>query len=180
VFTTLLLSGLVACGDPNTLPPVQFDNVVDTTSLYALTGTPIGSPSGFDGVLGEVRRTDVNRPFDFAVDIAPDGTVLLYPAGALGLASQPGLQLVSETFDGITTAPLEDYDAESAQAVAPGGVFVLRSRNSSELCTVNTQLPRYGKFRLLEVDPQQRSVTFEFLVNRNCGYRDLVPGTPEA
>ena len=55
-----------ACSSATSLPPVQFDNVVDTTTLYALTGTPIGEPSGYDGIGAVPVRTDLNAPFDFA------------------------------------------------------------------------------------------------------------------
>lgn len=179
VFSVLLAAGIAACGDPNTLPPVQFDNVVDTTVLSALTGTPIGSPSGFDGVAGEPRRTDLSLPFDIAVDAAPDGTWRVYPSGTLGLSSEPGVVVVGRSFDGVLSAPLEGYVADSAVVVAAGTVFVLRSRNSPERCAINTSLPRYAKFHVLAEDAAARTLTLEFLVNRNCGYRNLEPGTPE-
>jgi len=41
-------------------------------------------------------------------------------------------------------------------------------------------LPRYGKFQVLSLDPVARSVTFQTLVNQNCGYRSLRPGIPTA
>lgn len=179
IFSALAFVAVVACGDPNTLPPVQFDNVVDTTELFALTGTGIGSPSGFDVVAAKPTRTDLNRAFDFAVDLAADGTLLIVPAGALGLPDEAGVLVSNQTFDGLTSAPLDDYVSDTVVAVATGDVVVLRSRNSGDLCSVGSSLPRYGKFHVLAVDAQTRAVTLEFLVNRNCGYRSLLPGTPE-
>jgi hypothetical protein len=41
-------------------------------------------------------------------------------------------------------------------------------------------LPRYGKFQVLAIDPAQRTVTLEFLIDRNCGYRGLEPGLPDS
>ncbi len=171
-------TALVACGDPNTLPPPQVDNVVDTTVLFALSGTPLNAPSAFNVVEATTARTDRNLPFDFAFDIDGAGTALLYPPGALGLFPEGGILVSTESFAGVLTAPLEGYVADSAVAVAAGTVFVVRSRASSVQCALAGALPRYGKFHVLGVDPQQRTITLEFLVNRNCGYRGLEPGLP--
>jgi hypothetical protein len=170
-------AAVVACGDDTNLPAPVFENVVDTTTLYALTGTPIGSPSGFDGVAGVPARTDLNAAFDFAVDLAAGDVLQLFPTGALGLVEEPGLLLVIESFEGLTSAPLEGYEPDSVLTADVGSVFVLRSRSSNQLCALGA-LPRYGKFRVLEIDPATRAARLEFLINYNCGYRGLEPGTP--
>jgi hypothetical protein len=41
-------------------------------------------------------------------------------------------------------------------------------------------LPRYGKFRVLDLNIEERSVTLELLVDVNCGYRGLEPGFPSS
>jgi hypothetical protein len=168
-----------ACSSATSLPPVQFDNVVDTTTLYALTGTPIGEPSGYDGIGAVPVRTDLNAPFDFAIDFDSSDQLVLYPSGTLGLSSDPGILIVTDSFDGVTSAPLEGYVQDSTVVATPGTVFVLKTRLSSTLCLAGA-LPRYGKFHVLSVDPQARSATFELLMDLNCGYRDLQPGTPES
>lgn len=168
-----------ACSNSNTLPPVQFDNVVDTATLYALTGTPLGEPSGFDGVAALPIRTDLNAPFDFAIDFDASNQLVLYPSGTLGFGNVPGILVVTDSFDGVTSAPLDGYVQDSTVVAAPGTVFVLKTRLSNQLCIAGA-LSRYGKFHLLAVDPQARSATFEFLMDLNCGYRDLQPGTPES
>ena len=43
----LLVAGVAACSDPNSLPDAQITNVVDTFTISALTGTPIASPSAY-------------------------------------------------------------------------------------------------------------------------------------
>jgi hypothetical protein len=168
---------VAACGDDTTLPTPIYENVVDTTMLYALTGTALGLPSGFDGIAGITARTDLTESFDFAVDLPADDVVELMPTGAIGLTVDPGLILMPVSFEAIETAPLEGYVQDSVLTAREGTVFVLRSRASSELCTIGS-LPRYSKFRVLEIDPQARSVTLEFLIDLNCGYRGLEPGTP--
>ena len=169
--------GVAACGDDTTLPSPIYENVMDTTTLYALTGTALGLPSGFDGVTGLTARTDLNAPFDFAVDLPADDVVELMPTGAIGLAVDPGIILMPVSFEGIETAPAEGYVQDSVLPAREGTVFVLRSRASTQLCTIGS-LPRYSKFRVLEIDPQARAVTLEFLIDLNCGYRGLEPGTP--
>lgn len=181
LFSVLGLVALAAgCSDANTLPPAQYDNVVDTTVLYALSGTAIELPSAFDGVGAVPVRTDLGAPFDFAVDFDPAGTLLLYPAGALGFAPEGGIRLETRTFDAVTSAPAEGYVTDSVVTGTTGTVFVLRSRSSSQLCAVGGSLPRYGKFHVLAIDQVARAVRFEFLVDLNCGYRGLEPGPPDA
>ncbi|MDH3495764.1 MAG: hypothetical protein OER21_03310 [Gemmatimonadota bacterium] len=171
-------TAVVACSNPNALPPAQVDNVIDTTVLFALSGTPLSAPSAFNVVEATTARTDRNLPFDFAFDIAAAGTPLLYPPGSLGLFPEAGILVSTESFAGVLTAPREGYVADSAVAVAAGSVFVVRSRSSSSQCALAGSLPRYGKFHVLGVDLQQRTITLEFLINRNCGYRGLEPGLP--
>lgn len=178
-FSLLLLAAVMACGSESTLAPPVFDNVVDTTVLYGLTGTPIGTPSAFDVVQAVTVRTDLNKAFDFAVEIAGAADVDLLPAGALGFAADPGVLLSARSFDAITSAPTDGYVQDSVVPATVGSVFVLRSRTTSELCGAGS-LPRYGKFRVLAIDAATRSVTLEFLVNQNCGYRSLEPGLPNS
>lgn len=168
---------VVACSDSTALPPAQLENEVDTTTLSALTGTPISSPSGFDGVVGLPARTDLNAAFDFAVDFDAAGTLQLIPAGALGFAPDGGLLILERAFEDIRSAPADGYVPDSTLTAGEGTVFVLRSRATSQLCSAGN-LPRYGKFQILSVDPVARTVTFEFLVDLNCGYRGLEPGIP--
>ena len=59
-----------------------------------------------------------------------------------------------------------------------GSVFVIRSRPFIVGCELTGELPRYGKFHVLAVDPVARSLKLETLVNQNCGYRSLEPGLP--
>jgi len=173
-----VLALVVACSNPNALPPAQFDNVVDTATLYALTGTTIGLPSGYDGVSGAPVRTDLNIAFDFAMDLDASGQLVLYPTGALGLGNDPGILVQTVDFDAVASAPLDGYVQDSAVVVKPGSVFVLKTRLSNSLCSAGA-LSRYGKFHVLGVDPPARSATFEVLMDLNCGYRDLVVGIPD-
>lgn len=167
-----------ACDDNFGLPP-SVPNTVDTTTLYALTGTPIATPSAYDLVFGRAARTDLGQAFDFAFDILANGEARLYPAGALRLSPEAGILIVTRPFAEVRSAPLDDaYVQDSSVVVRTETVFVARSRAASEGCAFLGALPRYGKFRVLAIDLDRRTIAFEHLVNHNCGYRGLEPGLP--
>jgi len=174
--TTFLTA--IACGDSTGLLPPIAPNVVDTATFAAIRGTPIADPSGLDMVTNRVTRTDRGQLFDVAFDFDSAGVAVLLPAGLLGFQPQVGWRRSNQEFDAIRSAPVEDFVADSSLALTVGQVFLVRSRNSSSSCGFLGAVPRYGKFHVLEIDPQGRSVTLEFLVDVNCGYRGLEPGFP--
>ena len=173
----ILLGGLSACDNTLQLPGATSTNAVDTVTVYALRGTSVILPSGFDIPSNLPARTD-NAAFDFAFDIDQAGHALVYPAGALGLARSPGVLLTGNVFDSLKTAPTTGYLDSLAVTVNTGDVFIVRSRPYIIGCELTGELPRYGKFRVLAVDLGLRSMTMETLVNQNCGYRSLEPGLP--
>lgn len=170
--------GSLGCGDSLGLPPAAFVNVIDTTTLFALQGTPIASPSAFDMVARSTSRTDFGAPFDLAFDIDESSRALVYPAAALGLATEAAVQVTSDAFDRIERAPTEGYQSDSALVLRAGLVFLARSRADGVFCGFLGRIPRFGKFRVVTLDTDTRSVTLEYLVNINCGYRALTPGLP--
>ncbi|MBI2072430.1 MAG: hypothetical protein HYT81_05225 [Gemmatimonadetes bacterium] len=174
-----LVGAASGCGDPFG-QRASIENTVDTVTLYALRDTPIRLPSAYDMLQPsgfQAVRTDTTSQFDFAFDIDSTGRALIYPAGALGLSREPGLQSMDKTFEEVRRAPDSGYRADSAITVTQGGVFVARSRVTSLFC-VYVAVPRYGKFHVLVLDPTNRSITLETLVDLNCGFRGLEPGIP--
>jgi hypothetical protein len=171
-----LLATASGCGDPFG-QKAQFTNRVDTLTLYALRGTPIRSHSAYDMYSLSTSRTDTTSGYDFAFDIDSTGRALIYPAGALGLSKDAGLQLIDRAFDAVHSAPETGFSTDTAIAVTQDTVFVARSRVSSVFC-VYVAVPRYGKFHVLAIDPSARTITLESLVDLNCGYRSLDPGIP--
>jgi hypothetical protein len=178
VFLPLALA--VACSDANSLPEPTENNFVDTLTIGSLEGTPISTPSGYNIAVGPVR-TDQSVDFEFAYNIRQlaDDTYqrVLIPRAALGLSStntaDPGLQKRTETFDGITRAQSNGYVTDSAVAIAEGDRFMVRSR---VVCTA-LGVPLYAKIQILKF--QDSTLTFEVLADKNCGYKDLVPGLPK-
>lgn len=179
-----LVSGSsLACGDPLAGTATQ-PNFVDTLTLYALRNTSIRLPSAFSLLDLVPVRTDTTPAFDFAVDLPTDSTVRIYPTGVLNLPSGPGLQILDRTFDDVRSAPLDGYITDDSVTVGTHQVFVVRSRSTVrsgfEACLFFAAVPRYGKFRILAIDPIERSIVLESLVNLNCGFRGLEPGIPSS
>lgn len=177
----LPLAFAAACSDANSLSPPTATNVIDTVTIGALEGTPITTPSGFSLSLSSVGaiRTDQSVEFEFAYNIQqlPDDTYqrVFIPRAALGLSSSsanPGLQQQTASFDDITRAPSNGYVTDSVVPVAVGDRLVVRSR---VICTT-LGVPLYGKLEVLSF--QDSTVTFMVLADRNCGYKDLLPGLP--
>lgn len=168
---------LTACGEQNFLSPPQFDNVVDTVTIFAVRGTAIPQPSAYVMVDRRAARTDQTSLFDFAFDLpAADGQFL--PAALLGTApttgSSPGLLATTVPFDSIRVAETNGYVINTPVSARPGQVYFIRSRL---LCTTLSS-PLYGKLEVLSVDRAARAVTFRVMVNLNCGYLGLQPGRP--
>ena len=176
----LPLALAAACSEANSLGDPTETNVVDTVTLGALEGTPISTPSGFNITVGALR-TDQSVDFEFAYNVRhlADGAYqrVLLPRAALGLSStnsaDPGLQRRDESFDGITRARSNGYVTDSAVPIELGQRYLVRSR---VVCT-SLGVPLYGKIEILGF--QDSTVTFKVLANKNCGFKDLLPGLPE-
>lgn len=178
-FAVLCLAAL-ACGDPNELPDPQNENVVDTVTISALTGTGIRLPSAYSVSDRSAIRTDLSAAFDFAFDLVPPtNTPAFLPRSALGFPAdgtlQPGLQAREETFALIREAISNGYVTNDTIPVAAGERYMVRSR---VVCS-SLGVPLYAKLEVLEIDVEARSVTFQVLVDSNCGYVGLEPGLPE-
>ena len=165
-----------ACSNTSGLPAAHIANVVDTISLYALDGTPLSAPSGYDVESREVLRTDRSAHFDFSVNITPAGQAVLLPTGAMGLGRASGVLRESLPFDSVTIAPPSGYNDSLAVALDSGSVAVVRSRVSQ--CVFGAVVSFYGKVEVLRIDPVARRIDFQVLVDQNCDYRGLEPGIP--
>jgi hypothetical protein len=175
----LVGSVALACGDPFAGTATQ-QNFVDTVTLYALRNTSVRLPSAYSLLDLLPVRTDTTSEFDFAVNIDAAGSAVIYPAGALHLSPEPGIQVMDRTFDNVKSAPLDGYVSEDSVTVEANQVFVVRSRATVRFCVFFASLPRYGKFRVLEINEADRSIVLESLVDLNSGFRGLEPGIPSS
>jgi hypothetical protein len=174
----ILLALAAGCSDANSLADPTSSNVVDTITIGSLVGTPINTPSAYS-VFNDAVRVDQTPDFEFAYNIQADSQRVFLPRASLGLVSSgstanPGLQARSETFDQITQARSNGYVTDSAVPVSVGQRFMLRSR---VVCT-SLGVPLYAKLEILGFD--QGNVTFQVLVDRNCGFKGLKPGLPDS
>jgi len=181
---TVAVTGLVvlaaACTDTNGLPAAGIDNVVDSTSLFALFGTPIATPSAYD-VTGRLSghplvRTDQTAAFDFAFNFDSLRRPVLLPTGAVGLGQSSGLQQASVSFDAIKVAPTSGYVFDKGLVVDSGAVVIVRSRPTG--CLFGVTVFTYAKLVVVAIDTTARRIDFRILVDQNCGYRGLEPGIP--
>ena len=181
-FVLVVLALAAACGDPLGLPPPGIANRTDTVSLYALSGTPVTTPSAYVISFRQVVRTDQSaQGFDFAFDIDSTGRALLLPTGALKLPRGSGVKLSSVPFDSILVATAGGYQSDSAVAVDSNTVALLHSRPL--VCSFGITSIYYAKLHVLRIDttsgPNGRRIDFEILNNVNCGYRGLEEGLPK-
>jgi len=170
------LLATAACDNSTGLPSANISNSVDTVSLYALDGTPLPAPSGFNVQSNVVVRTDRFSFFDFAFNITAAGQPVLLPTGALGLGRSSGIQLQGVGFDAVTLAPTSAYVDTTAVPVDSGTVLVVHSRAAQ--CSIGIVVFYYGKIEVLAIDTVARRIDLQILVDQNCGYRGLEPGLP--
>ncbi len=169
---------VTACETTSGLPTASISNVVDTVSLYALDGTPLPSPSGYNVPSRTVVRTDRFATFDFAFNITAAGQSVLLPTGALGLGRASGIQVQSVGFDAVRLAPppTSAYVDTTAVPVDSGTVAVVHSRSAA--CPFGAVVFYYAKIEVLAIDTVARRIDLQLLVDQNCGYRGLEPGVP--
>ena len=168
---------LASCAEDD-LPSPTIENVVDTLTIGALWGTPVGTPSAYRMLESHLVRTDLSAAYDFLYDVDPDDGPTLYPAEVTGVippsSSNPGLQFADVAFDSILSARSNGYITDAPIPVDSGSVLYLRS-----LVTCGLGVPYYGKMEVLSIDTVAKTLTFLVMVNQNCGYRDLDPGLPQ-
>ena len=177
---------VVACGDVPGIPAATFPNRTDSlVSVYALTRTPVTSPSGYYIWERRVVRTDIiGAPFDVVFDIDSLGRGLLFPTGAINLGRQSGAQLATVPFDSLRFAPSGGYQVDSAIVLTVGSVVALHGR--SVQCSWEFQPTHnyFAKLLVLAIDtvpgPNGRRIDLQILTDINCGYRGLEPGLPRS
>jgi len=179
----MALVGIAACNDPNALPDATEPNLTDTVTVFAIDRTPIMEPSGFSIDIGNPVRLDLFPAFDFAYNVQ-SGQDWLYTPRSLGMPRSnldagilpQGTAVSGSQWEQITEAPFDGYLTTDSVTAAVGNTYVIRSR---VICSIG--VPRYGKIEILEInsDPDTLSMTFQVLLNQNCGYRGLEPGVPD-
>jgi|SRR5437660_4264014 len=173
------LALVAACGNSLGIQ-ASAANKVDTVFMYALSKTPVATPSAYNMALGAVVRTDGFTSFDFAFDIDSTGKALLKPTGPLKLGRLSGLQVSALAFDSIRIAPSGRYNLDSALVLDSNTVAIAQSRPLT--CPNGLPGAYYAKLHVLLIDAADsaRSLKMEILDDQNCGFRGLEVGVPRS
>jgi hypothetical protein len=173
-------ASLAACGDVNTIRADQ-DNTNQTFTVFALTGTPTNAPAAISFSNKSTTRIDGSLDFDVAFDLSKTGAPMLLPLGQVGTpvsgARSVGMLRVSGTFESVTEAPRTGYVFDSTMVVAPGQVIVVQSQEPN--CSYSFTPYIFTKIVIDSVNVPARALYGRTLINLNCGFRSLAPGTPK-
>lgn len=171
-----------ACDQSDPFRPVATDaNEITTLSLAAFSTGTI-APTAIDFVNKRAVRPELQSTgftnFQLALDLTSDGRVALLPVLSVltppSGASRIQLQKSSGAFDVLERAPAGGYASDSAVVTSPGETWVFRLETTS--CIYGD--PYFGKLIVDGVNSATRRIAVRFLINRNCGYRDLTEGVP--
>ena len=166
----------LGCSVTIPLAPATESVAAGTVTLWALTGTNLIDPSAYSVSGQQVVRTDRSSGFDFAfdvqVDTAKDTIGVFLPRGTLGLYTSGGLQVTTQAYDSIKTAPTTGYQDTLPVAVKVG--MVVLAASTEETCPNGQVEPYYAKLQIDSLDLVNRKIVFAITTDPNCGYRSLV------
>jgi hypothetical protein len=179
----LVVAAVTACSGP--LQPIAtLVTIVDTTTVYALNGTPSATPNAIDLFDGSTVRADVTFNYDLVFDLDSNFQVLVIPVRRLTTVAggfQVGMQVVSGDYDALGTAPKSNYVNDSTFVVPVGTVLAIQSGNPT-VCdpTLSASPYTYSKIGILSVNKANRSIRVAFTVDRNCSFRSYAGGLPNS
>ncbi len=173
---------MAACSDDDPFrPEATTPNVVTGLGVAALSTGAI-APTAIDFLNLRAVRPSLDGSgavnFQLALDLDAQGQVRLLPV--LAMLSPPtgsasvGLLRTDTEFDALARAPTGGFVTDSAVTAAVGETWVVRL--TAGLCVYGD--PLYAKFVVDGVNQTTRRLAVRFLINRNCGYRDLTEGLP--
>lgn len=172
-----------ACTDPIHLT-AQDTVVIDTVTVYSLSGTSPSLPSGLDIFTRQPIIVDGLAAFDLAFDIVsptqvrilPVRFVVTSPSGVrnVGIRKQAG------AFSQLLNAPSGTYQTDSSLVVAPGELVVVQTTRAfaNEFCQFAISPYLYAKISVMSIDMATRTIQFELGMDPNCGFRSFQPGIP--
>ena len=169
--------------DDATAIKAQFPTDTDTLTLFALNGSPATAPSALYIRTGSAIRVDPTFSFDIAFDIDAQGQVIVYTQRAVAsqqVTGHPvGLQIRPETFEQLTKAPTGNFVYDSSKVLPVGQLLVVDVLDLS--CPQFSIMGQNIRAKLVvdSIVPSLRTIHVRMLSNPNCGFRDLIPGTPK-
>jgi hypothetical protein len=179
VVATLALTA-IACSDV-TKPKASFPSTLGSYELYPLVGAPAHAATAISFTSGAVRA-DASFGFDVALDLDASGNPVVYPvrtvAGDLaGPMKRVGLQAVPGTFESVRDVPATGYDTLGAKTIVPGAVLAVELQEVIQCQYSAGGFYLYGKMVVDSVKPSPRRIFGRFVLDPNCGYRQVMPDT---
>ena len=172
-------ASLCACTDPLRNTASQ-TNVNQFFTASAISGTPTNSLVALNLVNKAVTRLDGGFAFDIAFDINAQGQAVILPLGLVGTpiggAHLVGLQRMTGTFDAVSAAPKSGYVFDSTFVVTPGAVLAIQAQET--ICSASLTPYVFAKLAIDSLNVPTRTLYGHTLINLNCGFRSLAPGTP--
>ncbi len=172
-----------ACTNPIHIT-AQDATVVDTLTVYALSGTSPSLPSGLDLFTRQPIVVDGLAAFDVAFDIVSPTQVRILPVRFVVTSPsgvrQVGIRLQTGTFPQLLNAPSGTYQTDSSLVVNVGDVAVIQTTRAfpGEFCQYTLSPYLYSKLSVLSIDMPTRTIQFQLGINPNCGFRSFLPGIP--
>jgi hypothetical protein len=183
VATICVAAVLNACGDPTNIK-AQLPTLVDTLSVWALSGSPPSYPSAISIPRRQIVNVSAAASFDVALDINAAGQPVIYPVRLVvstpGGGRPVGLQKVPGTFETVTAAPRSGYETDSALVVALGETVVVQAPHNiaQEVCQFAISPNLYAKIAVDSVNLASRILYFRLATDPNCGFRSFANGIP--
>lgn len=176
VFITVFTVG---CGELDRLPALGEVRSAALT-VYALSGTDIGLPSGLN--VAALVVVPVTGVFDFqlAFDINAEGQAVIHPVALIaaeGIAvPRVGLLEVEGTFEELTSAPRGPYVYDQSIVATKGKVIAIEA---GVPCPQPYPNLVFAKLVVDTVDTARRSIGFRATTDQSCGFRSFLPGIPK-
>ena len=174
---------LSACDDATAFR-AEFTIEERQLTAYAMNGTSPSLPSAVNVRSSSVQRIDPSWQFDVAFDMDEFGFVRVYSvktvASELTPVNRVGFRIDSvNAFDAITMAPTSGYAYDTTMALQVGRTLLIDVFDPT--CQGRSFLGFNIRAKMVidSVDATNRSLTFRFLANSNCGFRSLVEGLPK-
>ncbi|MDQ6717625.1 MAG: hypothetical protein M3Z17_04650 [Gemmatimonadota bacterium] len=172
-----------ACTNPIHIT-AQDATVVDTITVYALSGTSPALPSGLDLFTRQPIVVDGLAAFDVAFDIVSPTQVRVLPVRFVVTSPsgvrQVGIRPQAGTFAQLLNAPSGTYQTDSSLVINVGDVAVVQTTRAfpGEFCQYTIAPYLYSKLSVLSIDMTTRTIRLELGINPNCGFRSFLPGIP--
>lgn len=170
---------MTGCDDPFKLK-ASYANEPFTFSLYGISGTgPANAPAAIDLIGRSAVRVDGTFAFDIAFDFDKTGKIVILPQKLVGTPVSGArivyLQRISGAYVSALLAPSSGWQADSAIAVLPGEVVVVKLQSSS--CMYQLSYDMYAK---IVVDSVKAGglVFGRGMINPNCGFKSFEEGIP--